>query len=259
MNLTMFDGIKTQINTFRNPSVQQAVSAVGNGLFSLVGSPKQTHEVAEKSPYQQQAQRTEPSPQPSYSMPPVANFSAPIEQVEKNLHQEAKINARKICAELRKRGVTMRVLFTLIVKDLEQEQKLVEFEKLNDIELIDDLTDLPEDIRLALSNKIKLEKFTQLTTNLENDLLELLEDTLFQKYRLEYMAGKHEMLSELDIIEMYTSIMMTPLYELGADILVEKALVYKKPVMQYGQQLLHKFLDKASKISPQQEADKPQE
>lgn len=240
----MFEGLKNTINQIRNPSpsVKEAVN-LGKGIFSLVGNPQQTREVAQAvhpSAYQTIA---EPVPQ-SYSNPVVNQFALPLEQVEKNLLQEAKINARKICAELRKRGVKMRILFTLMVKDLEEEQKLLDFEKLHDIDGIDDITELPEDIREALTNKMKLEKFNQLTSSIEDDLLELLQDTLFQKYRLEYLAGKHEMLSESQIIEMYTTIMFTPIYELGADILVEKTLQFKQPMIALGKQLLDKFMPK---------------
>lgn len=243
----MFESLRSKISPFRNSDVQEAVSTVGKGLFSaVVGQPAQTREVAQPYPYQEQQQQAVP---PSYT-PQVATFAAPIEQVEKNLKQEAKIKARKICAELRRRGVKMRMLFTLIVKDLDEEQKLNDYEKFNDIDGIEDLSELPEDIRVALGNKIKLETFTKLTSNIESDLLELLEDTLFQKYRLEYMSGKHEMLSEIEIMEMYTTIMYTPIYELGADMLVEKALQYKKPAVEYGKQLLDKFMKKTtSKIS----------
>jgi hypothetical protein len=132
----------------------------------------------------------------------------------------------------------------MVVKDLDEEKKLEDYEKENDIDEIDEISDLPDEIRVALQNKMKLKEFTKLTTNIEEDLLELLEDTLFQKYRLEYMAGKHQMISEMDIISMYTTIMTTPIYELGADMLVDKALKYKKPAMEYGKQLLEKFTNK---------------
>jgi hypothetical protein len=207
----------------------------------LAGTPQQTSEIPQQSyPYQEP---TTVNYQQA-TIAPVATFAAPIEQVEKNLRQEAKINARRICSVLRQKGVTMRVLFTMVVKDLDEEKKLEDYEKENDLDEIDEITDLPDEIRVALQNKMKLKEFTKLTTNIEEDLLELLEDTLFQKYRLEYMAGKHQMISEMDIISMYTTIMTTPIYELGADMLVDKALKYKKPAMEYGKQLLEKFTNK---------------
>ena len=228
-------------------STQQFAQNVNNitqgpGLFGLAGTPQQTSEIPQQSyPYQE---TTTVNYQQATIAPVQANFAAPIEQVEKNLRQEAKINARRICSVLRQKGVTMRVLFTMVVKDLDEEKKLEEYEKENDLDEIDEITDLPDEIRVALQNKMKLKEFTKLTTNIEEDLLELLEDTLFQKYRLEYMAGKHQMISEMDIISMYTTIMTTPIYELGADMLVDKALKYKKPAMEYGKQLLEKFTNK---------------
>jgi hypothetical protein len=211
-------------------------------LFGLAGTPQQTSEIPQQSyPYQE---TTTVNYQQATIAPVQANFAAPIEQVEKNLRQEAKINARRICSVLRQKGVTMRVLFTMVVKDLDEEKKLEDYEKENDIDEIDEMEDLPDEIRVALQNQMKLKEFTKLTTNIEEDLLELLEDTLFQKYRLEYMAGKHQMISEMDIISMYTTIMTTPIYELGADMLVDKALKYKKPAMEYGKQLLEKFTNK---------------
>ncbi|MFY7826517.1 MAG: hypothetical protein ACOVQ4_05290 [Flectobacillus sp.] len=243
----MFENLKKTFNMGKSvlDSTQQFAQNVNNitqgpGLFGLAGTPQQTNEIAQQNyPYQEQASY------PQATIAPVqATFAAPIEQVEKNLRQEAKINARRICSVLRQKGVTMRVLFTMVVKDLDEEKKLEDYEKENDLEEIDEITDLPDEIRVALQNKMKLKEFTKLTTNIEEDLLELLEDTLFQKYRLEYMAGKHQMISEMEIISMYTTIMTTPIYELGADMLVDKALKYKKPALEYGKQLLEKFTNK---------------
>lgn len=243
----MFENLKKTFNMGKSAveSTQQFAQNVntiaqGPGLFGLAGTPQQTSEIAQQNyPYQDQPSVNYPQAAPVQAM-----FAAPIEQVEKNLRQEAKINARRICSVLRQKGVTMRVLFTMVVKDLDEEKKLEEYEKENDLGEIEEMSDLPEEIRVALANKMKLQEFTQLTTNIEGDLLELLEDTLFQKYRLEYMAGKHQMISEIDIISMYTTIMTTPIYELGADMLVDKALKYKKPALEYGKQLLEKFTNK---------------
>ena len=245
----MFDNLKKTFNMGKSvlDSTQQFAQNVNNitqgpGLFGLAGTPQQTSEIPQQSyPYQEP---TTVNYQQATIAPVQATFAAPIEQVEKNLRQEAKINARRICSVLRQKGVTMRVLFTMVVKDLDEEKKLEDYEKENDLDEIDEITDLPEEIRVALQNKMKLKEFTKLTTNIEEDLLELLEDTLFQKYRLEYMAGKHQMISEMDIISMYTTIMTTPIYELGADMLVDKALKYKKPALEYGKQLLEKFTNK---------------
>ena len=245
----MFENLKNTFNKGKSAieSTQQFAQninaiAQGPGLFGLAGTPQQTSEISQESyPYQQQPSVNYPQ---ATIAPVQATFAAPIEQVEKNLRQEAKINARRICSVLRQKGVTMRVLFTMVVKDLDEEKKLEDYEKENDIDEIGEMSDLPDEIRVALQNKMKLTEFTKLTTNIEEDLLELLEDTLFQKYRLEYMAGKHQMISEIDIISMYTTIMTTPIYELGADMLVDKALKYKKPAMEYGKQLLEKFTNK---------------
>jgi hypothetical protein len=52
-------------------------------------------------------------------------------------------------------------------------KSLEDYEKENDIDEIDEISDLPDEIRVALQNKMKLKEFTKLTTNIEEDLLEL--------------------------------------------------------------------------------------
>jgi hypothetical protein len=116
----------------------------------LAGTPQQTSEIPQQSyPYQES---TTTNYQQATIAPVQATFSS-IEQVEKNLRQEAKINARRICSVLRQKGVTMRVLFTMVVKDLDEEKKLEDYEKENDLDEIDEITDLPDEIRSCFAKQ----------------------------------------------------------------------------------------------------------